>query len=83
MSQWLQKLYNWYKNLDNRRTPGTSSVDLIFFVLTCSILFLFSLEIYRFVNDFQHKYSAIIKKQQQTMEKQLKELEKELNESKE
>jgi hypothetical protein len=79
MKKWLNILYNRYKNIKNKTTPGTSSVELIFFVLTCSVLFLFSFELYKFVNDFQKKYSTIIKKKQKSMEEQLKQLDEELH----
>jgi hypothetical protein len=73
MGKWL----NWIHQKFKTKIKGASSIELIFFILVCSIMFLFSLEIYRVINDFHGKYKKIIAQQKTKIEKQLALLEQE------
>ena len=78
MNQIFQYLINLFKNKLNKKTPGTSSIELIFFVLTCSVLFFFSLETYKLVQNFHGKYQTIVKKKTDKLNKELELLEKQM-----
>ena len=78
MNKFLVDLYQKLKFQWSRKTPGTSSIELIFFVLTCSILFFFSLETYKFVQQFHKKYSIILKNKSLKLNQDLESLEKQL-----
>ena len=77
--KFFQKIYNWIKKNNNKKIPGLSAVEFIFFIITLSILLIFCLNNYQYIHNFYKQYSLILNKKKQQMDKKIQEIQKEID----
>jgi hypothetical protein len=71
MKNLLKKSYKWYKKFSKKKVKGMSSVEMIFFVLGCFLLGLFSAEILVLVNGIRKQFKTIIVEQKKKIKSNL------------
>lgn len=80
MKNFWKKTLKSFKKLGKKRCKGTSSIELVFFVMACCLLVVFSTEIYSVIKLFKDKSSIILQKYRKQAEEELIKLDGEIAE---